>query len=235
MTVLCVVHPVLRPSEPPKAPQWPVTCEVCRSALRRDLSGLPGAVQSLPREPGTGHGPRVSGTPEPRLPVRLLVVDLTLRANQGSLRPWSHRFDDEDQVGPLSVATVLDTWVRDWIGTREQREHLPPANVVSLVGWLLNRLDWACDEHPAVDEFASDLRDMVRAVHSAQQLGGSGEKVGKCPMVLRDDTRCGTALRADPYMDRITCGRCGTTWNRRDGEWWHLRALQEAAKESDAA
>lgn len=227
MTVTCVTCPVLTPSAPPRAPAWPQVCDGDRARLRRDLSGLPDAVASLPREPGTGHGPRVSGTPEPRLPVRLLVVDLTLRANQGSLRPWSHRFEDEDQVGPLSVATVLDTWVRDWVETREQREHLPLANVVSLVGWLLNRLDWACDEHPAVDEFASDLRDMVRAVHSAQQLGGAGEKVGHCPAVLRDDSRCGAGLRADPYMARITCPRCSTSWNRDTGGWLRLRGEQQ--------
>jgi hypothetical protein len=235
MIVACVTCPVLAPSIAPRIPSWPATCDSCRQRLRRDLSGLPDAVASLPREPGTGHGPRVSGTPEPRLPVRLLVVDLTLPANHGSLRPWSHRFDDEDQVGPLSVATVLDAWVRDWVETREQREHLPPANVVNLVEWLFDRLDWACDEHPAVDEFASDLRDTVRAVHSAQQLGGAGEKVGRCPMVLRDDTRCAAPLRADPYMDRITCQRCGSSWYRPDGGWWHLRALQQAAKEAEVA
>jgi hypothetical protein len=99
--------------------------------------------------------------------------------------------------------------------------------VTSLVGWLLVRLDWACDEHPAVDDFAAEVRDIAHQVHAAARTGSSGTKVGRCPAVLRDDSRCGATLRADPYLDRITCPRCSTEWNRNTGGWLRLRGEQE--------
>lgn len=228
MTGLCVVCPVLRPSEKPRIPTWPTVCDGCRTWLRTELTALPGSVAALSVERGAGQHEHVSGTPERTIPPREDVIDLQLRANPGSVGPWTRGYLglDEDQVGSLSVATQLLRQVDDWM-TYLPAEHLPDATITAMTSWLLLWLDWACDEHPGIDEFATDLRDVVRDVRAAANAGAArGEKVGRCPAVLRDEDRCGTQLRADPYMDRIACPRCGTTWDRRQQGWVHLRAAQ---------
>lgn len=129
-----------------------------------------------------------------------------------------------DQVGHLPTATELDWWVRDWAG--RLGHHLPNPNVTTMVGWLLNRLDDAIDHHPAIDEFAADIHRLLRTLRGvARSAQYRGDKVGRCPMLLRDDTYCATQLYADPYLDRITCSRCGTSWDRV--KWLALRAAQD--------
>jgi len=65
-----------------------------------------------------------------------------------------------DQIGYLPVAQVLDVWVRDWIDTRQMREHRPVPTVTALIDWLGNRLDWACNHSPAIGDFADAIRSL---------------------------------------------------------------------------
>src|SRR5262249_32893145 len=48
-------------------------------------------------------------------------------------------------------------------------EHLPVPTVVTLAGWLSARLDWACDHHPAVDEYAHEIRALL---HRCRRMVG---------------------------------------------------------------
>jgi len=185
-------------------------------------------VASLSAMRGSGRAERVTGTPEPTIPPRVDVIDLTGHARLGSRGPYVRAFLglDDDQAGPLAVATRLDVQVHDWI-TYLPHARLPHATITAMVTWLLVWLDTACDDHPGIDEFAADLLGIVRDVHAAQRTGGPGEKVGRCPTVLRDESTCATTLRADPYLNRIACPRCSTTWNRETGGWQRLRARQD--------
>lgn len=63
-----------------------------------------------------------------------------------------------DQVGYLPVAQVLDAWARDWARERDMREHPPAPTVTALVGWLADRLDWACGHYEPIGDFAASLR-----------------------------------------------------------------------------
>lgn len=132
-----------------------------------------------------------------------------------------------DQVGSPPPLFILDQWVQDWI-TYDLGDFPPPPTMTELTRWLLDRLDEACDRHPAIDDFARELSELAATVGNASRAGdrGRGEKVGRCPVLLRDDSRCGTQLRVDPYADVIACHRCGSTWHRRTGEWLKLRAEQ---------
>lgn len=220
----CIVCPVLRETAEPRLPHFPPVCDGCRVRVRAELAEIPDLYALIPDhlEPETGTGVRVSGTRPASLPLRLEPLNLLIY----SLDPSPVHDPDGDQYGTMPPLVVLDQWVRDWVDARGRSEHQPVPTISTLTGWLLNRLDWALDYYPAIDEFAREIDLTVRAIRGAVQSHRSGNDVGTCPMRLRDDTRCNARLRADPYVDVITCGRCSTTWTRRDSGWLHLAAMQ---------
>lgn len=117
---------------------------------------------------GAHAGGKVSGSAHPSAPANLAALDLLAAARHGSRAPHARGVlgMDEEQIGDLSVATVLDTWVRDWREVRGRGEGLPEPTVAALCRWLADRCEWACDEHPAVDEFAAELRDVRSALYA---------------------------------------------------------------------
>jgi hypothetical protein len=131
-----------------------------------------------------------------------------------------------DQIGELPVATVLDQWVRDWRDARGQGEHLPVPTVVTLAGWLYDRLDWACDEHPSIDEFADEIRSVLHACNRA---------IGNVP--VRPDILVGVPC-ATPECDGLLvhdpgskywaeCSDCHRLWLEHEyHEWVGLVAAQ---------
>lgn len=109
--------------------------------------------------PGPPTGPRASTIPGSRPPLPLGPIDLTLPARHGSIRPHTRGILglDTDQGGRLSLATSLDSWVREFIRARAQGEHQPAPTVDVLTRWLADRTDWACDSFEQVADFAADL------------------------------------------------------------------------------
>ena len=238
---LCVVCPVLHPTDKPHVYDRANVCESCRARIVTDLDRIPDLTALLPAAfPKTSrpqtNGSKIRSTPQSSEPINWSPYDLTLPADQRKreLLARAALGLDTDQIGDLSVATILDTWARDFASIRD--EHLPEANVYALCRWLADRTEWACDHHPAVDEYADEICALARTVASVGRIDHTkGEKIGRCPAVLRDETRCAAPLRVDPYVDQIQCGRCGSRWDRRKGEWMHLRAAQlDATKESAA-
>lgn len=110
-----------------------------------------------------------------------------------------------DQTGLIPVATILDGWVRDWVNIRDMRENLPNPTVVELARWMLNRMDWACDSHPAIDEVAAELK-AVR--HSLRAVAGTSEiRPEHLDVPCR---RCDLMdLHRLPGEDRVECDSCG--------------------------
>lgn len=109
----------------------------------------------------------------------------------------------QDQVGYLPVASVLDQWVRDWVTTRGRGEHLPVATVDVLTRWLANRVDWACDGHPAVDVFAAEMRELRSALNGV---------LGYHDWPTRKDAPCPKCDQRDLYVrngsEWVECGSC---------------------------
>lgn len=222
----------------------PNVCDPCRSTTRIILRDIIDLYALLPAhlEPSRGQGQRVSGSRTAPVPPRLDIVDLTLPARQGSRGPFVRGqimgmpgppsadqdtpiWEADDQIGHLSTATMLDTSVRDWASIRG--EHLPNPTVTELVGWLINRLDWACDEHPAVDECVAEWRDLRATLRAAADRPGRYKYIGDCPTLLEDGP-CRARLAADPWADAIVCPRCGQRWGRVDWPWLG-RLIKESA------
>jgi hypothetical protein len=226
----------------------PQVCGPCRADAHTILCDIVDLYALLPGElePGRGGGQRVSGTRTTSVPVRLTVLDKTLRARHGSRAPYvrgavlgldgppSARpdvplWEAEDQIGGLSVPTMLDDWVRDWAGIR--REHLPTATVVELVQWMIvgganSRLEWACDEHPAVDEFVAHVRTIRATLRRV--LGQSTRPIelpAPCPTCEL------MTLQRHYGKDHVECSNCGRLW--REDEYRRLCLLLAAEAEAN--
>lgn len=174
---------------------------------------------------GRSSQPRVSGSKEPPAPTSLDRIDLTLPARPASRRLFARGQLglDLDQIGTLSTATILDTWVRDWRDTLWPDQHLPVPTVPELARWLRNRADEACDKHPAIDEFADEIKDLRRALR--RQLGETtaqpdteryrGIACQKC------DLR-GVLMRR-PGSEYVECGSCGLLLTEEELADWTAR------------
>lgn len=115
-----------------------------------------------------------------------------------------------DQTGQRPVAVVLDSWVRDWVDTRAMRETRPAPEVPVLRQWLVNRLGWACDHHPAIDEFATEVTHELYALRAVLA-------VSRQMLRLRDACpRCEHAsLVRDPGGGEVVeCQNCGEAWEQ---------------------
>lgn len=196
-----------------RQPERPTVCDGCRARLAVQLAEVADLHAALPDvlEPARKGTQRVSGSREAPLPLRVDVLDLSLplRGSQAVHDPHG------DQTGSLPVATVLDAWARDWAETRGKGERLPVPTVAVLARWLGDRLGWACDEHPAVDEFAAELGTTLAALRGVHGLTRLRHRLpAPCPscellLVYRDDG-----------ADWIECGGCHRLWS--EDEWARL-------------
>jgi len=194
-------------------------CAGCTQRIRCDLDDIVHLYLRLDLQPGSGnHGPRVTGSREAPLPLRVDALDLTMPARGEGLTAVGKEPDPDGvplQVGQPSVASTLDLWVRDWREVRDRGEGLPTPTVAVLVGWLTVRLDWACDEHPAVDEFAGEIRRLRNTLR--REVGDVDPRPERLPApcpacdllaMVRDSDgvrcrNCRTELGDDEYADWV--------------------------------
>lgn len=183
-------------------------------------------AHALPAGPVNGRttAPRVSGSNGRPLPIRIDPTDLTAPVRPGSLAVHATGDWPADQIGWLSVATELDFWAADWAAARNERR--PDPQVPVLCRWLGDRLDWACTDHTAVDEFAGKVSGLYGALMSA--VGGWAAR----PETLITPCRsCGMlALYREigpaDGSDRVACGACPALLTESDYAEW-VRALTE--------
>lgn len=206
-------------TEPTTAPKC--LCLTCRSgckAVHRDrvcggcAADLAAKLADLPRlyalledhlEPRPGHGERVSGSRTPPLPVALAV--LNLRAKGG-------------------MVTVLHSWLTDWYEILDWSSPSVAGRNGESIAYavckrLAGNLPWACEHHPAVDEFAVEVRE-IHALAAALEADRQRRiAIGECPSVLEDGSVCATALSVEPGASAIRCPQCQAE-HRRDS--WRL-------------
>jgi hypothetical protein len=193
-------------------------CPPCTTTIDTTLTDIAELTAQLPAAlvPGQTRAEHVSGTPEPPLPLQLAPLDLLMPPRVLRLSEAGSAARD-DQTGDLSVASTLDTWVRDW-QSYLYRERLPRPTVPRLVCWLRDRLGWAVLNHPAMDDFAGEMRELRARLRTV--VGQRSERcyVGLCPVDI-NGSPCGATLSADPFLDIIECRRCLTRWDRQQWLW----------------
>lgn len=206
-------------------------CDGCRDWITTDLAALVKAWSTLSAEPGRGGTERISGTRDKPLGVKIPALDLMAAVTSVAAITDPHR----DQVGQIPVAAILETWAREW--ARHLGHMLPALHVPLLARWLDLRLDWACNSYPAVDVYAREIKAALAACEAVMG-GGGGDgtiAIGPCPTKLPAGEECRQSLRADPYMDNITCRRCQTVWPKRNWLWIHDRQTAPELDRSEVA
>ncbi len=164
---------------------------------------------------GQSRGGPVSGSPARRLPIDVDAVDLLAPASRrmpaaAVLRDLAYAEQDDDQIGFLPVAMMLDQWAEILREHRDRGEGMPVPSVTALCGWLLDRIDEAADDWLPIDEMFEDLRrahgalrGQLGLVEPPQHL--RGVPCPKCQILsalVRLDT-----VPDEP--DRISCSCCG--------------------------
>ena len=203
---------------------------------RRDPLAAIGGVAAIPSR---SNQPSVTGSRERATPVNLDTVDLANDARRPNATAAARQHPD-DQIGHLSVATVLDSWVRDLRDTLWPGLHLPPATVPELVAWLLvgvsdtspgARIDDACDRHPAIDEMAIELHELRRTLRGA--LGESEPQPERIEGVACRGCDLRTLFRQPGDYYRAECGACGLLYTEAEYvEWVGELAADERGKRS---
>lgn len=221
---LCVLCPTLNRRDDGKLRTCdePHACGPCRKRLAEIVVGIGADWPLLPLAltRSSGSGERVSGgATHPSLPFTVDAWDL-LHTPHRAVDALPSPVDVAEQVGWLPVPVVLGGWVDDWACVRDLGETGPVADVLAQVRWLSDRVEWACDHHPAVDDFASEVSTLARIVHA---LGpGSAERHEACDGKGCDDChgRGAVPVAAAQRMPGQPCPRCHYTalTRRHDGE-----------------
>lgn len=195
--------------------QAPGVHDDCLDDLDTQLRSIPAlyAELAVALRPGSAGGERVSGTRTPPLPLRVEPLSLLCRGG---------------------IVSILGTWETDWrellglpVNTaRADREQLLGSGraLAGIVDFLHIVLAWAVDAHPAIDEFAGEIGDIISACRMALGLRSDYEAIGRCPAPLGGRT-CGRVLLVDPNAKIIRCDRCRTEWPKAR---WPLLATQIA-------
>lgn len=212
----------------------PLTCEKCLTDTQQNLADVVTGYALLEGE--IGH-------PKPT------VYDRDGgRTDDGAALPGGNalvmlaggsegRSDDDEttkDTDPVSVPHFLATWEDDWRETR----HEPAAvvrngagafvgrTVVQAAGYLERHMRWAANTHPAFDDFARELRQVLGRVQDAAHLRNHDERAAA------DCFECGGTLRR-VWTDRgrsddYQCAQCRRTY---DSERYYLavRARLEAS------
>ncbi|WP_062215698.1 hypothetical protein [Streptomyces sp. NBRC 109706] len=173
-------------------PAWDLdrlACPGCQSRAAERLAELPALLAALSPVPTrTGGLVAVHGPAGSRPPIALHAVDLS-----------------------VEVPALLDSWARDWasVAGHDLPERWLPNAAAGPALWLRWRLDWACRQHPAVEEALREIGHAWSAVRTAA-LGERAERrvAVVCP--------CQGLLRVGVSTDAATCAGCGTRWSRGD-------------------
>ncbi|MDR3084299.1 MAG: hypothetical protein LBV60_25865 [Streptomyces sp.] len=186
------------------------SCRPCTARIDGNLRALAGADGLYARlagalAPGSSSGgPAVSGSRTAPLPVRLEPLSLAARGG---------------------VVTILQTWLIAW---HEDLAYSYPrweGGLQEQLDQVVNRLrlllPWAAAEHPAVAEFAHEVRMLVAKCRS--QVDGE-----RPPRRVPVQCGCGHTLKVTLDTAGIRCPACET-------QYGHTEALQLPLAERRAA
>lgn len=158
-----------------------------------------------------------------------------------------HGIDNADTDG-VSVTQLLVSWEDDWRHVRGEPA-TQPATVVGAAGYLRQRMRWAANQHPAFDEFATDLRQLLARLKDAAGLAdrpapaaatcsqcGAGTLVReyRMPRPCKHKRHAPEDCDADQggLSDHWSCRRCGREYDAAQ-YLLAVRARREAEAEAN--
>lgn len=161
-----------------------IICSSCAQRIRRDLDAMVDAYAATenPAFPGgyAGEGGRTKSQPLP------------------GGTDWLDWRQGSDMFGTLT------SWIRDWCETYALAGP-KRTDLTSLTGWLRAHLPHAANSHPAVDDFADEIRKIAqRGRRLAGEVSDRGQRY-PCPT-----DGCGRTLyvRMSDLEAYVHCPRC---------------------------
>ncbi|TDC00785.1 hypothetical protein E1091_04230 [Micromonospora fluostatini] len=125
-----------------------------------------------------------------------------------------------DQVGRVSVASVLRSWCRDVRDTLWRGSPLPDDDVASMVSWLRDRLQPLVERFPAVADLAGEVRSLAGALraalgeHDPRPLPVLGVPCQRC------DVRSQIVVLPDGYRECAGELGCGKLYSASEWREW---------------
>lgn len=133
-----------------------------------------------------------------------------------------------DFIAGNDVMPILESWEKDW----RDYYHLGPygpasatrnhgktsqGTLIGIVAFLQQWLTRACDDHPAVDDFATEVRQCHNIAQTAARMKPPTNTTITCPADDPTTTTglCGAriTIHANEIKNKATCKRCRTTWD----------------------
>lgn len=165
------------------------TCRRCVGRVLGDLAAVEGLFPLLEVElSGRVGAAATAGGDGERFPFGDLL---------SLLGPGNAIADRDAQPNDApSVLAVLAGWEDDWRSERGMPGAPSRATVENVAAFLRVHNGWAASRHPAYDDFAAEVRDLVGRIRAALRLVDT-------PEVARVD---GAAVRCIAVVDDRTCG-----------------------------
>lgn len=141
-------------------------------------------------------------------------------------RPLGVRVDALDFICGFSVVDVLESWEKEW------RDHYklapygpatalrnagqpdqPKVTLFEIVRFLQIWLDNACRDHPAIDDFASEVKEVHGKARNAAGITHRQAWTVTCPADTDNgDCRQPLKITGEDFDTTVTCRSCRTIW-----------------------
>lgn len=177
-----------------RRPSVPRVHAGCQGRLDTQLAALPRHYRALAAElaPGRRGTDGRTGSRTAPLPVNERVLDLRARGGiEGVVTTWER-----------DVRELLGWEAPPFRGSIEQ-------TVDGAVAFLRTNLNWICDQHPAVYEFAQDVRRLRSECDAI--LGGE-----RPPRRIPVACPCGTVLKVTLDTPGRQCSGCGQQYGHAE-------------------
>ena len=198
-------------------PTEQMACSRCEHRMHTQLSEILQfvALAETNLVPGSGAGGRSTERP---LGVRVDALDLVAGFDVlPQLESWERLFREDYQLAKYGEISGQRARVVVVTMPTHDGRSIPPQIAINgyisgTVTFLQQFLPRIC-EHPAVDEFATELRQLHRQAQAASGQSPRTSWSVSCPADV-DEGECGNKLRVngEDFDGHVTCRSCKTTW-----------------------
>ncbi|WP_106685779.1 hypothetical protein [Streptomyces violaceusniger] len=117
--------------------------------------------------------------------------------------------------GPGGIVGVLEDWRSvlhaDLGWTEPEPRGAIHERVAEAAARLTDNVLWIASSWPLAGAFAEELRDLERSALSIVSPPEKTRRIGQCPTLQSDGTRCGAVLRAPHGVTQVSCPWCRPT------------------------